>query len=176
MAYCAQIFAGVDALLCILGTCLVSWPGLTHSHDSCLTFPSIGFSFDPLSTLSFSQPKLEELAVPFTPELRHQHGIDVSCLPFSISPIPLPEVVKSLTPSQTELPDSVTFDAKSVDFSMVRLSDSALAWHHDLTRRSQLAFYPVLLPIYLMRYDLQIPAVSEAISFTCMVQAHSEHV
>jgi len=27
-----------------------------------------------------------------------------------------------------------------------------------------------------MRYDLQTPAVSETISFTCMVQAHSENV
>jgi len=113
-----------------------------------------GFSFDPLSTLSFSQPRLEELAVPFTPELQHQHGIDVACLPFSISPIPLPEVVKSMSPSQTKLEDSITFSPKSFKFSM-------------------LAAYPVLLPIYLMRYDLQVPAVSETISFTCMVQAHS---
>ena len=99
-------------------------PESTRSPDTYPTFPSTGFSFDPLSTLSFSQPRLEELAVPFTPELRHQHGIDVSCLPFSMSPVPLPEVVKSLTPSQTELPDSVTFDPKSVDFSMVRRLDT----------------------------------------------------
>jgi hypothetical protein len=45
-----------------------------------------------------------------------------------------------------------------------------------LTRHSQLAVYPVLLPIYLMRYDLQIPAVPEGISFACMVQAHSQDV
>ncbi|KAF9646466.1 hypothetical protein BDM02DRAFT_3188811 [Thelephora ganbajun] len=120
-------------------------PAMIHSLNSYIP----GFSFDPLSTLSFSQPRLEELAVPFTQELRNQNGIDVSCLPYSASPIPLPEVVKSLTPSQAKLPDSITFDPKSVDFSM-------------------LAAYPVLLPVYLIRYDLQIPMVSETISFTCM--------
>ena len=121
---------------------------------------------------------LEELAVPFTPELRHQHGVDVSCLPFSISPVPLPKIVKSLTPSQSGLPDSVTFDAKSLEFSMVRRLDRSytLLCTPELTRYSQFAAYPVLLPIYLMRYDLQVPAVSETISFTCMVQAHSGDV
>ena len=95
-----------------------------------------------------------------------------------MSPIPLPKVVKSLTPSQSGLPDSVTFDAKSVEFSMVRRPDRLyiLLGTAALTRYSQLAAYPVLLPIYLMRYDLQVPTVSETISFTCMVQAHSGDV
>ena len=75
------------------------------------------------------------------------------------------------------MPDSVTIDPKSVDFTMVRRLDylytllGASAYAH-----SQFAAYPVLLPIYLMRYDLPIPAVSETIPFTCMVQAHSEDV
>jgi len=69
---------------------------------------------------------LETLAVPFTPELRHQHGAKVSCVPFSMSPVPLPEVLRSLTPSQTELGNSVKFDPKSVDFAMVR-------WHIGCT-------------------------------------------
>ena len=103
----------------MLGICLVG-PTIVNSCDPHPIFPTTGFSFDPLSALSFSQPRLEELAVPFTPELQNQHGLDVSCLPFSISPIPLPKVVKSLVPSQSKLPDSVTFDAKSVEFSMVR--------------------------------------------------------
>jgi len=140
--------------------------------------PTTGFSFDPLSTLSFSQPRLEELAVPFTPELRHQNGVDVTCLPFSISPVPLPKIVKSLTPSQSGLPDKLMFGAKSVEFSMVRRLDClyTLLGTAELTPYSQFAAYPVLLPIYLMRYDFQVPAVSETISFTCMVQAHSGDV
>ncbi|KAF9787372.1 hypothetical protein BJ322DRAFT_1054993 [Thelephora terrestris] len=113
-----------------------------------------GFSFDPLSTLSFSQPKLEDFAVPFTPDLQHQHGLDVSCLPYSISPTPLPEIIKSLTPSQSKLLDSVAPDCRSLEFSM-------------------LAAYPVLLPIYLMRYDVKLPKMPETIPLTCIVQAHS---
>jgi len=45
-----------------------------------------------------------------------------------------------------------------------------------LTRHSQLAAYPVLLPIYLMGYDVQIPEETEAMSFMCIVQAHSKDV
>jgi len=150
-----------------------------NSRDPHPIFPTTGFSFDPLSALSFSQPRLEELAVPFTPKLQHQHGLDVSCLPFSISPVPLPKVVKSLIPSQSKLPDSVTFDAKSVEFSMVRRLGRCSYTLLDiivLTRYSQLAAYPVLLPIYLMRYDLQVLTLPGTISFTCMVQAHSGDV
>ena len=45
-----------------------------------------------------------------------------------------------------------------------------------LTRNLQLAAYPVLFPIYLMRYDLQIPEVPETKSLTCVVRAHSKDV
>lgn len=143
-----------------------------------MVFPVSGFSFDPLSTLSFSQPGLEELTVPFTPELRHQRGIDVSCLPFSISPVQLPKVVESLTPSQSKMPGSVTFDPESADFTMVCRLDRLciLPDNTSLTRHLQLAAYPVLLPIYLMRYDMHIPSVPEILSLTCMVQAHSKNV
>ena len=63
---------------------------------------------------------MEELAVPFSPKLRRQHELKVSCVPFSISPIPLLEVIKSLAPSQTKLLGSARLDPKSVDFTMVR--------------------------------------------------------
>lgn len=99
-------------------------PGWFDKSESVLSpphpvFSATGFSFDPLSTLSFSQPDLENLTIPFTPELRHQHGLDVSCLPYSISPVSLPEVIKSLSVPQSKLLDSITFDRKSVEFSMV---------------------------------------------------------
>jgi len=120
MAYWVRTFTAIDSRLRTLDICLVG-SAIVHSlGDPNPVFPTPGFSFDPLSTLSFSQPGLEGLAVPFTPELQHQHGVDVSCLPFSISPVQLPKVAKSLVPSQLDMPDSVTFDPKSVDFTMVR--------------------------------------------------------
>jgi hypothetical protein len=87
-------------------------------RSSC-TLPPTGFSSDPLSTLSFSQPRLEELAVPFTPELRRQHGLEVSCLPYSISPVHLPKLLKSPNSFRFTLSDDTCFDLGSTTFSMV---------------------------------------------------------
>jgi len=121
MAGRVQILTSIDVGLRALGVCLVGSVVTTSpawSHP--LPYAS-AFHYDPLSTTSFPQRSgLEELAVPFTPELRHQYGIDISCIPFSMSPIPIPEVMKSLSLPQIELPGSVAFDPKSVDFAMVR--------------------------------------------------------
>lgn len=114
-----RLFAGINVGLHLLGTCLVGPTILTPLARSSPVLPAAGFSFDPLSTLSFSQLDLEKLAVPFTPELRHQHGLDISCLPYSISPVSLPEVIESLSLSQSKLLDLMMFDRKSVEFSMV---------------------------------------------------------
>ena len=121
---------------------------------------------------------LEKLAVPFTPELRRQHGVDVACLPHSISPLPLPEIVKSLTPSQCKLADSITFAPQSVEFSMVRCSglSCTLLGVPILILRTQMAVYPVLLPVYLMKYNLKVPSSSETVALTCLLQAHAEDV
>jgi len=114
-----------------------------------------GFSSDPLSTLPFNQPKLEELAVPFTPQLLHQHGLKISCIPYSISPASLPKMIKSTTSSQVKVSDSIAFDRKGIEFSM-------------------LAAYPVLLPVYLLRYDWTIDVVPQKLALTCIVLAHSK--
>jgi len=38
-----------------------------------------------------------------------------------------------------------------------------------------LAAYPVLLPMYMMRYDWKVPSVPDKIALTCIIQAHSRH-
>ena len=92
--------------------------------------------------MSFSQPKLEDLAVPFTPELQHQHGLKISCLPYLISPVPLLKV-KSF-----KLPGSQMYEHRSVKFVMVRTYLPLFA--------QICSCYPVLLPVYLIRYDWKL--------------------
>ena len=41
---------------------------------------------------------------------------------------------------------------------------------------TQFAAYPVLLPVYLMRYDWKVPTLAEKVPLTCIVQAHSNDV
>ena len=40
----------------------------------------------------------------------------------------------------------------------------------------QLAAYPVLLPVYMMRYDLNLLAVPDKVALVCIIQAHSKYV
>ena len=42
--------------------------------------------------------------------------------------------------------------------------------------QTQLAAYPVLLPVYMMRYDWKVPTVPDRVALTCIIQAHSKDV
>lgn len=45
-----------------------------------------------------------------------------------------------------------------------------------LMLQMQLAAYPVLLPVYMMRYDWKVPSVPDKVALTCIIQAHSKDV
>jgi hypothetical protein len=45
-----------------------------------------------------------------------------------------------------------------------------------LMLQTQLAAYPVLLPLYMMRFDWKFPFVPDKVPITCIMQAHSKDV
>jgi hypothetical protein len=59
------------------------------------------------------------LAVPFSSELKNQHELDVMCLPYTISPLSLPEAVGSLFRSRAKINDVATFEPDSLSFKLV---------------------------------------------------------
>jgi hypothetical protein len=79
-----------------------------------------GFSMDPLSRMVFSVTNEEhlELAETFDPEMTKQQGVDVLCLPYTLTPFALPEAARSLSFQDGAIGD-VRFDPPSVKSEMV---------------------------------------------------------
>lgn len=82
----------------------------------------LGFSYKPLSTLSFAEPGRVPLSVPMTSELKRQHGSDILCWPYTLSPLSLPQVAKSLSNSHITTGDGANWDPASLNFKMVSAS------------------------------------------------------
>jgi len=113
-----------------------------------------GFSYAPLSTLSFTQPSMISLAVPFSEDLKTQHGLDVMCIPYTISPLSLPEAANSLFRSRAKIGDIATFEPDSLSFKL-------------------LSAYPVLIPVYLAQYEIPFGRQGP-VQLTTIMQAHSQ--
>lgn len=58
-------------------------------------------------------------AVPFSEDLRRQHDLDVMCMPYTISPLSLPEAARSLFRSRAKISDVATFEPDSLSFKLV---------------------------------------------------------
>jgi len=59
-------------------------------------------------------------AVPFSEELRHQYGTEVSCLPYTISPFTVLDIASSLSPRDSKVDDDVHFTPTSIIPNLVR--------------------------------------------------------
>jgi hypothetical protein len=92
-----------------------------------------GFSFEPMSRLSFNDVGREDelsgsvlesagfpMTVPFSEDLSQQYGVDVLCLPYTNSPLDSIARVKSLSSSQTVLQDNTRFLPESIEFDLAR--------------------------------------------------------
>ena len=51
-----------------------------------------------------------DVSVPFSANLRKQHGLDVTCLPYTSTPFALEEVAKSLSFSHANITDTLRFN------------------------------------------------------------------
>jgi hypothetical protein len=80
---------------------------------------SEGYSFDVLSRISLNHDDIDASdAVPFSNDLMTQHGSQVLCLPYSISPLSLVEKLRS-QPKRIVVNDDLKFDP-AINLNFVR--------------------------------------------------------
>ncbi|OBZ72453.1 hypothetical protein A0H81_07580 [Grifola frondosa] len=115
-----------------------------------------GHSFDPLSRFSFDSPSYLKLpSVPFSDDLRTQHGSDVLCMPFTFTPFPLIELAQSLSYQQATISPSFRFDPLSV-------------------KPNLFAAYPILIPVYILQYEIDPPTAGDPMSLTAVIEAYED--
>ncbi|KIK10277.1 hypothetical protein K443DRAFT_670904 [Laccaria amethystina LaAM-08-1] len=101
-----------------------------------------GSDFQVLSAVSL-WPRMLRIfdPVPFNEELLNQHGTDITCIPFNVSPFTVLDAAKSLSYSASTVNEDIRFSPSSVKFNMA-------------------AAYPVLIPLYLAQYEYQADGVT----------------
>ncbi|KAI6115640.1 hypothetical protein EDD16DRAFT_1059029 [Pisolithus croceorrhizus] len=88
---------------------------------------------------------------PFTPALTNQHGSEILCLPFNISPLELLSRARDTSFGVTKVDDDFRFDPRSIKLNLV-------------------AAYPILIPVYVLQYAPQGPYSR----VTIIVEAYAE--
>jgi hypothetical protein len=110
-----------------------------------------GCSFEWVSKRNFRPRSFWDgpLPQPFTPDMAKQHGEEIICLPYTCSPLPVFDRLKSLSYSQARINEDLRFNPSSLD---IRL----------------LAAHPVLIPFYLSRYECHLTdEISLNLIFLC---------
>ncbi|KAG6842289.1 hypothetical protein C0991_010577 [Blastosporella zonata] len=97
----------------------------------------IGSDFRVLSWVSYGSDSSLDTTVPFTEDLKHQHGVDVTCIPYTISPFAGLSMADAATESIL-LKNDLSMVPKSIDTHLF-------------------AAYPVLFPLYLAQYEYPVP-------------------
>ncbi|KAI6165634.1 hypothetical protein EDD17DRAFT_1551967 [Pisolithus thermaeus] len=88
---------------------------------------------------------------PFTPALTNQHGYEILCLPFNISPLELLSRARDTSFGVAKVDDDFRFDPRSIKLNLV-------------------AAYPILIPVYVLQYAPQGPYSR----VTIIVEANAE--
>lgn len=97
-----------------------------------------GCDFRVLSWVSYTSQALDHIEpVPFTEDLEVQYGTEVTCMPYTISPLSALDIAHS-TYGGVELAEDLRFAPKSVKTNMI-------------------SAYPVLFPLYLAQYEFPSP-------------------
>ncbi|TFK50306.1 hypothetical protein OE88DRAFT_1726245 [Heliocybe sulcata] len=109
-------------------------------------------SFEPISRFSLNNDQLRKTrSIPWSPELETQYGLQTICLPFTMSPVGLDGVLRSLSHRDAVIDEKLRFDPKSV-------------------KTTFLAACPILIPVYLARYEYKLP--HESFSLTVLQEAY----
>jgi len=113
------------------------WQSAFISVSSDLSYMP-GFVHEPLSRMALNSPALSpSAALPFSEDLRTQHGTQVFCLPFTHTPFPLLELCSQM--KNIRWPVGPTFRIKPHTASV-----------------TMMAAYPVLVPVYVLQYELNL--------------------
>ncbi|KAF5381989.1 hypothetical protein D9615_004327 [Tricholomella constricta] len=110
-------------------------------HDSYLP----GSDFRVLSWVSYFSRQLNIDPVPFTKDLEVQHGVEVSCLPYTISPFSALDMAHSMSYRDAIIGDDLRVSPKSITTNL-------------------LAAYPVLFPLYLAQYESPSPGEQKMVT------------
>ncbi|KAG9315308.1 hypothetical protein JVU11DRAFT_4447 [Chiua virens] len=110
-----------------------------------------GFGMDFGRILVRDPPTDIELAKPLSPDLAHQWGLDVMCLPYNILPFDILDQTRTLSYSDAVISDNIRFNPQSVKMKLA-------------------AAFPVLMPVYLAQYVSREPWPP----VTIILAAHSE--
>ncbi|GLB40458.1 hypothetical protein LshimejAT787_0803290 [Lyophyllum shimeji] len=116
-------------------------------HDSYLP----GSDFPVLSWVSYFPHGSPVAAVPFTKDLEVQHGVEINCLPYKISPFAALDIARSLSYRDATIGD-VHFSPRSIETQL-------------------LAAYPVLFPLYLAQYELRTAPDAKPRFVTLFIEA-----
>ncbi|RDB26000.1 hypothetical protein Hypma_006535 [Hypsizygus marmoreus] len=119
-------------------------------HDSYLP----GCDFPIISLTSYFSGKLHQEPIPFSQELENQYGAEVSCLPYTISPFSVLKIIRELSYQDATITEDLRFSPSSV-------------------KPNLFAAYPVLIPLYLARYEYTLPGVNKARELTIFMEAAS---
>ncbi|KAG8213022.1 hypothetical protein J3R82DRAFT_11414 [Butyriboletus roseoflavus] len=88
-------------------------PGFSHSKVF-----NVGFSLDFGRILVRDPPAHIELAKPFSPDLAHQWGLDVMCLPYNVLPFDILDRTRSLSYTDAVISENMRFNPQSVKMSL----------------------------------------------------------
>ena len=110
----------------------------------------------------------------FDPSLLMQHGEEVQCIPFTVSPFSLLDVARSLPWSDAVINKYLKFAPSSLKVNLVSSFDIIQA--SDSSHSSQFSAYPVLLPLYIAMYEMKRSDVTDGSTLTVWTQAHSDWV
>ncbi|KAI0077905.1 hypothetical protein K474DRAFT_1661142 [Panus rudis PR-1116 ss-1] len=112
-----------------------------------------GFLYEPLSRTSFRSSGLRRYSnVPWENSLQRQLDQDILCLPFQFTPFSLPSFAQLCSMKDAVITEGFRFDPNSI-------------------RTTMLAAYPLLIPVYIMRYDYPM-LHEEPVSLTVVVEAY----
>ncbi|KAG2110867.1 uncharacterized protein F5147DRAFT_687596 [Suillus discolor] len=109
-----------------------------------------GATFGLLGRLALRNDQVEPaLAVPFSQSLTHQHGSDVICMPYTISPLDVISSTRSSSFTHATSDEDARFEPRFIKTNIE-------------------AAYPVLIPLYLVQFPMVQPFES-----TFVIEAHS---
>ncbi|KZT22355.1 hypothetical protein NEOLEDRAFT_1138020 [Neolentinus lepideus HHB14362 ss-1] len=113
-----------------------------------------GHSLEPISRICLNDPRLYELEnVPWSSELETQYGLQPLCLPYTMSPLGLLDLLRTLPYRDGYVNETFRFEPRSVQANLF-------------------AAYPILIPVYLARYQYKFGDAT--FSLTVLHEAHHQ--
>lgn len=100
----------------------------------------VGSNLDFGRILVRDPPTHIELAKPFSPDLAHQWGLDVMCLPYNVLPFDILDKTRTLSYTDAVVSENMRFSPQSVKMNLVRNHSHRLTTFSDFDRPPPIPF------------------------------------